>query len=43
MTPDLAAPQRLSSAAGGAREPLNLEKPSCPAGLLERLVRLDEP
>ena len=31
--------ERPRSAAGGAGEPLNLEKPSCPAGLLVRLVR----
>src|SRR5262249_50208785 len=30
--------ERPRSAAGRAGEPLNLEKPSCPAGLLHRLV-----
>src|SRR5262249_29098270 len=31
--------ERPRSAAGGAGEPLTLEKPSCPAGLLQRRVR----
>src|SRR5260370_10716582 len=35
--------ERDRSAAGGAGEPLNLEKPSCPAGLLQRIVRPSTP
>ena len=36
------AGERPSSAAGGAEEPMTRKKPSCPAGLLQRLVRRDD-